>query len=336
MNPAGLLFDSSYHYLDHIAPFCALLNWPLLISDPALRECAEKLYPDLTIISTPNPPHLGPWITKRFSHIVSCSPRFFLQELFTPQKLPNTLWLPHGNSDKGQIRPYYRALYGEETILVYGQKMIDFFKQGALCESRMICIGAYRKRYFETMHHRTICALPTFQQPNQPLLLYAPTWDDWEQNGTFFTAFESIAHYLPKSINLLVKLHPNTWLKKRPFIESWIGKYTTENLRFLEEDLPIYPLLSQCSALLSDRSSIGYDFLFFNRPLFFLDPHRKKRGRDLLSCGEIISPKSLFQIDWKQSSARFAKKREEMARYTFGPTTALEELPYSLFTHKRR
>src|SRR5690606_19404122 len=124
---------------------------------------------------------------------------------------------------------------------------------------------------------------------------------------------------LPPSINLLVKPHPNTLSLDAPRIEMLIGKYSRGNLQFLLDFPPIYPLLARVSALLSDRSSIGYDFLHFNRPMLFLDPNDSPKGRDLLVCGRTVRPEEVFQCDWYEDEEKLSQERKKMASYTFEP-----------------
>jgi hypothetical protein len=320
MNPAGLLFDSSPHYLDHLGPFCALLDWPLIICDPSIFENAKKFYPNLRLIEAPGPFGLGEWISKQFTHIVSCSPRPLLQAALGGFSF-EPIWLPHGNSDKGQISPYFEALHQESTLLVYGQKMSNFLKRDSILAERprIIQIGSFRNLYYQKMasFYDKISLNYSFENPSLPTLLYAPTWEDSEGNCSFWNAFEILSRTLPASINLLVKPHPNTIHAHAPRIERLIGQHRAGNLQFLL-DLPlIYPLLSRCSALLGDRSSIGYDFLHFDRPMLFLDPHSLKNGRDLLSCGLPMAPDRVFQCDWYAGRENLFQKRRSMRSFVF-------------------
>jgi hypothetical protein len=76
-------------------------------------------------------------------------------------------------------------------------------------------------------------------------------------------------------------------------------------------------------------SSIGYDFLTQNRPMYFLNSQRRDpkmdKGLYLYRCGFELLPEdysSLFAIDektHKDDSARFGKIRQEVYQYTFDP-----------------
>jgi CDP-glycerol glycerophosphotransferase (TagB/SpsB family) len=120
---------------------------------------------------------------------------------------------------------------------------------------------------------------------------------------------------LPSTLNLLVKPHPNTILRNAPQLERLIGKTERSNLQFLTENFPIFALLERCDAYLGDRSSIGYDYLLLDKPLFFLDPHHHPKGRDLLGCGQSVTPETLFPI--LSHPDRYSAERKKMAAYAF-------------------
>jgi len=310
---AGLIVESSYLFLDHLAPFCALLNWPLIIVDPMVREIADHFYPDLKIIES-SITDLKETLNS-FSHLVSCASRPLLLASLG-HIFCKTIWLPHGNSDKGRILPFFEALKDEEMALIYGQKMADFFKDKNI-NLPVIRIGQYRHLYYKKWRS-FYDALPIAAfSKTQPTILYAPTWEDSENNCSFWHAFPKIAQHLPSSMNLIVKLHPNTVAKHAPDIERMIGKYENGNLQFLLDFPPVLPLLSRCDYYLGDRSSIGYDFLRFDRPLFFLDPHNHKEGRDLTRCGTVVTPDNFYRLLIHENQGNFSSQRKEMNSYTF-------------------
>lgn len=309
MRSAGLIYDDSRHYIDHLAPFCALLGWPLIVCEEAVADLSRRYYPDLQVIQKPAlqlqlPPQ-----------IVACDTRPLLRAAF-PNQTFQSLWLPHGNSDKGTKSSYFEALREEEYALVYGQKMIDFMREKQVAP-KTIRIGNFRWQYY--LKHQSFYqkfALPKGKQT----FLYAPTWDDYEGSSSFWTAFPHLANSLPKDCYILVKLHPNTLRKFEVELEILMGRYAErKNIHFLPEFPPIYPLLNLCDAYIGDRSSIGYDFLKFDRPLFFLnaDPDLY-----LSRCGTPIKPDQFnFRLQDHLSSIR-----KEAYEYTFDPNPQWEEL----------
>ncbi len=299
---AGLIYDDSIHYLDHLAPCCSLLKWPLIICEAAVADLARTYYPELEVVESPL------WELKLPKTTLTCDTQPLLRAAFPGQET-ETIWLPHGNSDKGVHSPFFEALKEEKIALVYGQKMVDFMESKKVFLPS-IRIGNFRLEYFKK--HKPFYE-KLFQIPSGNTFLYAPTWDDLEHNCSFWNSFPDLADQIPKNSHLLIKLHPNTLRKFEPEIEILKGRYRKkENLIFLPELPPIYPLLNQCSAYIGDMSSIGYDFLTFDRPLYFLNANKTF---PLHKCGKGIEPKTFdFSIE-----DTFSPKRKELYRHTFDP-----------------
>jgi CDP-glycerol glycerophosphotransferase (TagB/SpsB family) len=194
--------------------------------------------------------------------------------------------------------------------------MIDFMARKNVFP-QALRIGNFRATY--SQDKKFPCPLPTGIH-----FLYAPTWEDAEQNGTFWQAFPLLAERLPQEYHLLVKLHPNTMRKYAVELEVLMGRYSKrENILFLPDIPPIYPLLKECSAYIGDKSSIGYDFLTFNRPLFFLnaDP-----SLPLHRCGRAIQAET-FDFSLKDE---YAAQRKELHQYTFEAEPNWEERIHAL------
>lgn len=262
MRCAGLIVDDSTHYIDHLAPFCGLMGWPLIVCEREIAETIERFYPGVQVVlmdfrSLQLPPC-----------IAACETRDILNAYLGPFRpyQGRLLWLPHGLSDKGWKTPFFEALKGEDLLLVYGQRMRDVLSQkGVAIEQRSI--GNFRLQYYE--QHRSF-----YNQLTQKLwgdrrfVLYAPTWEDAEQNGTFWQALPKL-----KNKSVMIRVHPNTSKRYAVQLEQHRGSY-----EFLENFPPVYPVLERTDVYLGDMSSIGYDFLTFNKPLYFLrqtktDPH---------------------------------------------------------------
>lgn len=326
MNTAGLIVNDSPHYLDHLAPFCAERKWPLIIVEPSIAQLARLYYPGLEVLEQ-NFRSL-----KLPTNIVSCHPRPFLQSCFPSASL-NTFWLPHGNSDKGWKSEVFELLRHEKNIFVYGPKMVDAIKEknGGAPHLQVETVHNYRKNYF-TKHLDFYRMLTTKKFPKNPrtlTLFYAPTWKDSEDSCSFFRAFPILADHLPENYTLLIKLHPNTELSSAPDIERLIGKYAKNSrILWVRDFPPIYPLLEISDGYIGDMSSIGYDFLSRNLPMYFLNHQERDLSRDpglyLHRCGLSLKPEeyaNLFDLDQKtraEDDGRFGKIRREVYRYTFG------------------
>jgi teichoic acid glycerol-phosphate primase len=309
---AGLIFDDSRHYIDHLAPFCALHGWPLIVCEGAVGDLARRYYPGLEVIERPL------WNLTLPKTVVACDPRPLIESAIPGNPKINLLWLPHGNSDKGWNSPIFEPLRGE-TALVYGQKMIDFMKENQVCP-RMIRVGNFRERFFaqNRSFYDRLLANEIFLPKARMTYLYAPTWNDAEGNGCFWEMFPILTAHLPDDCNLIVKIHPNTALQFAPEIERILGQYAKRtNLFFLTEFPPIYPLLSICDAYIGDMSSIGYDYLFWKRPMYFLK--KAVRSQFLYRCGIEIFPDQIPSIFEKNNNEDRKAIQAKVYAYTFDP-----------------
>jgi hypothetical protein len=315
MNSAGLIYDDSRHYIDHLAPFCALKGWPLIVCEEAVGDLARKYYPGLEVLEASC---LDLALPKT---IVSCDTRPLIEAALGRKIDSDLLWLPHGNSDKGWDHSSFSALEGH-TALVYGNKMIDVITKQKVA-TRTIKVGNFRLEYWKRNQafYEKILRSEIDLPPKNKTYLYAPTWYDQEGNGTFWEAFPLLAKHLPADCNLIVKIHPNTYARHTAAIEALIGRYKT--ILFLSDFPPIYPLLSLSDAYIGDMSSIGYDYLYWNRPMFFLNSKRLDPNTSpslfLFRCGFDISLEQIPKI-YSLQDGPFTEIRSQVYEYTFNQT----------------
>ena len=179
------------------------------------------------------------------------------------------IWLPHGQSDKGWKSPYFEALGGEDLLLVYGNRMREVL-QAKKIALPTISVGNFRWQFYQ-MHKNFYDNLMLEHFGQKRFVLYAPTWDDSEQNGSFWKAFDLLIQAVPPHLHLLIKVHPNMQKTAPAKIERCRGVIEgMPNISFLDDFPPIYPLLDRSDAYIGDMSSIGYDYLRFGRPMFFV------------------------------------------------------------------
>jgi hypothetical protein len=316
---AGYLQGNLEHHLDHLAPFCSLMGWPLIVTDEDIYQLGLAYYPDLTLYLWD--PLEAPFeATQQFETIVTTLPRIAFDEIFfiaeaSLGKRLKTLWLPHGNSDKGHLLPWMEALASEETALVYGPKMIDFLAQKNVKIPTVIPIGNFRYVYFQK-HRRFYENLLDANGLKKSFILYAPTWKDAENSSSFEMAIDRVIEQL-SGFPLVIKPHPNEAQNIRA-----IQKKLSSDITWLDHFPPIYPLLERTSHLLGDFSSIGYDFLQFNRPMFFLNPSSRAPhdpGRFLHHYGTMISQDDFSSLPLRlQEPYQPSEKIQSLAAYTFG------------------
>lgn len=342
MRLAGLIYGPDHHHLDHVAILCKILDCPLVVTDPEIAKAGAKYYPNLNIIHY-EPLEAPLKITQEFDLLFSCLPRPLIDELFfLPQALHGkkirTIWMPHGNSDKGKNSLFMEALQNEEMVLVYGNKMLDFLKDKQLSKPS-IMMGNFRYLFYKENHafYAPIVKkelLKLLKAKTEKILLYAPTWQDQEKSSSFFSACPLLLKTLPEEFSLIIKPHPNLFLQYGELLEALIQDYGhLPNVLFLKDFPPIYPLLDHVDVYIGDMSSIGYDFLTFDRPLFFLNENRKDVLADpgfyLARCGDVVEKEEYGALYAKiKKSLPEEKKqiRKEVYEYTFGLSKNLATL----------
>ena len=313
MKCAGLIFNHSPHYIDHLAPLCSLLNWPLFVCEPEIAESCRTFYPNLTVVETDlfSLSHSLP------NTIVCCENRILLEHALPFLKQPyRMIWLPHGLSDKGWGVSAFEALGKEDLLLIYGPKMAHVLAAKKI-DRPAIQIGSYRLQYFRK-HQAYYETQVNARFGSSRFHLYAPTWNDWENNGLFWEVYPFLASAIPNRQKLLIKLHPNTELKYLPEIEMLKGHAPT-HVSFVEHFPPIYPLLSRADSYIGDLSSIGYDFLHFQKPLFFTVREKKDPRLDpsayLMRAGVQLLPSELNQL--LNPNLSYAEEGKKVLEYGF-------------------
>lgn len=114
--------------------------------------------------------------------------------------------------------------------------------------------------------------------------------DDGEYNYENFFGFDrfeykSFNEFLEsQNIVVFIKLHPNDEEK----VLNKIEKNSVENIKVItgkilkDNNIDLYEILNSCDLLITDYSSIYFDFLILDRPIIFnpvdLNTYRKKRG----------------------------------------------------------
>ena len=143
---------------------------------------------------------------------------------------------------------------------------------------------------------------------DRPTVLYAPTRSTVSGTSLEHAGVEIIETISRMDVNLLVKLHDRnyrTWRKKNPI--DWkkiLSDMKTPNMRVIT-DFDICPALFVSDLLVSDVSSVTYEFCVLDRPMIFYHVdqmiervEKKERERwgneisDLLAwgrdCGQVV------------------------------------------------
>lgn len=343
LNPSG----QSY-FTDHLAVICVLMGIPLLFIDETDYEMGQKYYPGLHAQKADYDELTPEFLIANYDVLFlseqwdrhTFHEKFHLLEMKYGKMLRH-VHVPHGFSDKGF---YLRKTANEDIPLLYGQNMLDMLKHyGVFSNLRTYVIsGNYRysfynkhRDFFEKIFQDEVGS--RFANPEHPMGLYAPTWKDLEESTSFFEGCSSIVDGLPHGHNLVIKLHPRLELDDPGLFYHLVGKYEKKpNVLFLKDFPLVYPLLAKSSYYIGDMSSVGYDFLPFNRPMFFLNQQKRDskndRGLTLFQCGVEIQPEQygetfkIIEREMKTDQERFSEIRQKMDEYTFGEERAFSDI----------
>ncbi|NGX39810.1 MAG: putative CDP-glycerol:glycerophosphate glycerophosphotransferase [Chlamydiae bacterium] len=314
MNKTAAISTGPSTHLDHLAPLCALLDIPLVVTELDHIAIGERFYPMVDIQYVPLEELTLETIATNFDTIIETG-KFWAMEL---KPLINMLFgkeilfifSPHGNSDKEDI---LGKEVEQDIDLVYGPQMHKL-KPGR----RVIEIGNVRHWFYQKYksHFDEFADEAISIDPEKKTVLYAPTWTTTATTSSFFSHAEEVIGELKKEVNLIIKLHPLLEENDPAAFHRIIGKYEKE-VTFLLDFPAIYPLLEKVDIYLGDTSSIGYDFLYYNRPMFFLG----KNG-SLTKCGEPFRGETSLQNSQEELSHIRKKAYEE----AFGPVISGSDL----------
>jgi len=331
MRYLALDLSNDSRFLDHLCPLCHIIDMPLLVVDEEKQKTINKYYPQVKVIYIPNDKLSYEMLVKEYDCFFQST--FFQDSLLTyfanlQQKNIRLIYCPHGNSDKGYFSSMFVPIKHQDIILIYGKQMHERLKKLSLRTAHQpyVTTGNYRKffyhkfqNFYDNIIEKEITSHLNKKKKN---ILYAPTWNDKEKSSSFFT-FVKKALKLKEEFNLIIKPHPFMQEEKSSDYFSLLSMLEQEKDILLLQHFPlIYPLLKVCDGYVGDFSSIGYDFLYFEKPMFFFHwQDSQKRFSSLQHCGIKIKDADdvVFKIKkgLKNWSYQKKKKQLELYNYTF-------------------
>lgn len=294
----ALVPADSVNHLDHIVPLCSLLEIPLIADPHFLQTPLSHYYPQVNPIYIDNHVELLDTIARNTSvlFVTSASYKSELSPMLELVYGKNILfwYCSHGNSDKSVEGFRY-----QDFAFTYGNEMEKRLEEEGILTNLLgtIKTGNYRLSFYQ-QHRAFYDALiekEVFEafEKKQTTLLYAPTWDDLEDSSSFKKMGKEVIETLPSHLNLVVKLHPWTVRNNQEALLLFEEAYgALSNVVILKQCPLIYPLLNRIDLYLGDYSSIGYDFLYTLRPMFFFETESAKKKTSYASylhqCGHVI------------------------------------------------
>jgi hypothetical protein len=323
-------------HLDHLGVLSALLEIPLIVTDEKHFHLSKRYYPEVEVqYLTPAELSLD-YLATHFEAILGCGKYWGMEflplfELLYRKKMRFIL-CPHGNSEKGSTLDCHP---NQDIQLIYGKQMEDLLKKnGAHAKIRnTIRVGNFRYAYYHE-HQRfydQIVEKEIFAQldPSKKTILYAPTWSNEENPTDFYLTCERLLEQLDSEYNLIIKPHPFLEEEKPAHLEYLQAKFEKNpQVHFLLNFPPIYPLLSKTDIYVGDYSSIGYDFLAFNRPLYFVNESTQlpKKTPLLFQCGTQAPTDRLKELMKKSETREKATQRRKIYDYAFGSERTVKDI----------
>jgi len=327
MTGIALIPSDSPHHLDHMVPLCETLQIPLVVDPIFLEAPLKKYYPQIMPTYIGEQTTLIHYLAQNSSLLFVTSAHYKVElaplfELIYGKKM-HFWYCSHGHSDKSLDGFNY-----QEFAFTYGEEMERRLKEAGILQKLcgFVRTGNYRLFFYQKHQHfyDALIEREIFSRfkKKQKTLLYAPTWDDLEASSSFDSSISEIIDTLPNHYNLIIKLHPWTFRTKK---ERLIKLQARHNIVLLSDGLPLFPLLNRTDIYLGDYSSIGYDFLYYNRPLFFLSPKGAKKKLEyslhLRECGITIPERErIFPCIEKHldDTSQIKKRRTALYKSTFG------------------
>ena len=205
-----------------------------------------------------------------------------------------------------------KKYYGvkEKNIAICGQPRTDvMFKNNPIYKE----LKKYKK---------IVIWMPTFRKST--LMGYSNTSRDLVIPILNSDDFKDINDWLgKKGVCVLVKLHPMQDISSFENL-NLSNLYLLSHLEFVAKGWDLYRLIGQSDALITDYSSVFYDFMLLNRPMAFTvddyDDYKDNRGfavqdPDYLTPGYKIKTKADFKnfiVDIENGIDKFEEPRKEV------------------------
>jgi hypothetical protein len=234
---------------------------------------------------------------------------------------------------------WFRKLMGNrfDLILLPGQALHDLFKSvGILTKGNNEIIGFPRlDPVFNEEIDRKVVLKNLGLSDSKKTILYAPTWhgkldvnmNSMQQMG------KAIMNSVKNEYNLIVRPHPRTLINNEsPEVIELLQEKTisTDNIRLVDDPFAdTIKLMAAADLMISDYSSVGIEFLAFDRPVIYAD-HLGEEYFDK-SLAEIYVREAGFVVreakNFRQTILKAlanpddkSKLRKKYAKYFFGPT----------------
>lgn len=194
--------------------------------------------------------------------------------------------MPEGNFDSWNVmRNFMMADYIVSANRHTTNLLLSDYRLNGLYKGKIAEVGYPRNDVFfnqASQERLRQYLLDHYQFTNdKPTLVYAPTWktDDLRRRPMmvaldYVNTYDQLKHLLGEQYNILMKVHP--------FVYNRIKKIDAVANFVVSDGIDANDLLAVTDLLVTDFSSIFFDFLLTNKPIVFFNPdaeaYQKERG----------------------------------------------------------
>jgi CDP-Glycerol:Poly(glycerophosphate) glycerophosphotransferase len=229
----------------------------------------------------------------------------------------------HGMSDKPFT--YERDFSDYLLCLCVGQRQVDRLLQTPCNQTMKWKLIGYPK--FDHLP-----TLPPLFENEKKTLIYCPTWRKENISSIeIFLDHPEVIQQLTQEYNLIVKPHPNIFNPDRQFYDRQIVDrlHQLPNIRLIQSG-NVMPWYAQADLFIGDISAAGYEWLYYNKPMVFLNPQPGilQPSPDvaaltyLWQCGEVCDEMSQLKqlVEENLACDRHQTMRESLLHYSvFNP-----------------
>ena len=165
-----------------------------------------------------------------------------------------------------------------------GPQMTEKFQELALINKNFIVRETGWPKLDRYIKNRSTLDEKIFRglDPNKKIILYAPTFSPKYRSS--IELFNSIREAQRYKFHWLVKFHD---LEKKSIIEKY--KALNSDLFHIIDDIDIFQYMNVADILITDTSSVAYEFLLFDRPIItYKAITRFEKGINILNPDDLI------------------------------------------------
>ncbi|MCE5201076.1 MAG: CDP-glycerol glycerophosphotransferase family protein [Synergistaceae bacterium] len=278
--------------------------------------------------------------------------------------IANVIICSHGRYD---VTDYRKSEFGKETVdvmLTHGIAALKKTKSGSAAGAPIISYATYadivvassaeearikNQEWGIPKEKIALTGLPRhdrlfYQRKNiiaqKNTILFMPTWRSWNADKTTlrgshflvqitaFIAESGLDSYLGRhGINMKIYIH--MWM--REFFAEFKQTFSLQNISILDQENDLLETMLKSSLLITDYSSVCWDFLFIDKPVLFyqfdIDEYLQHTGSYIDLKKDLFGPVAYnaedaafwvrFFVENNFSTERFQDKMDEMKKFAF-------------------